>query len=305
MFRFIAGRTFAPEGPGAGDGGAGGGEGGAHPAAPWAAATDGAWKIGEGDKATEWWNAIPEPEAREHVIAKGYKNPAELALANYSLTKLQRTPGDFLPIPGKDAKPEDWDAVYTKLGRPEAPDKYELKFGEGVEVDPTMLDFGKKLFHKAGATPAKAQELADMWNGFVKEQNLKTHEAFVQENNTAVAQLENKWGAQLNEHKAAGERVIKALGLTEDSMAKIEGAVGAAPMIELMAMIGMKSAEGKLVGGQGGGDPNDPASMSKEQAQAKINELNGDGEFQKKYLDGKHPGHAEAVALMAKLFAKV
>jgi hypothetical protein len=33
---------------------------------------------------------------------------------------------DKIPVPNKYATDEDWQAVYSKLGRPESPDAYEF-----------------------------------------------------------------------------------------------------------------------------------------------------------------------------------
>lgn len=309
MRLFNTGRLFAPDGVGAGGGGdaPGGtppGDVTAHPVvAPWAATAEGPWKVGEAGKEQEWWNTIPEPEAREHVKVKGYKNPAELALANYSLTKMQRGSSDVISLPPKDADENTLNDFYTKLGRPAKPEDYTIKMPDGVTPDENMLTFGKSMFHKMGATPAQAQRGVDMWNQYVQEQNTKAIEDAQKANAEALTALEATWGAQLNENRAAGERVIRALGLSEAKMEAIEAHIGAAPLVELLAEIGKRSGEGKLLGGAGGGDPNDPANMTKEQAQAKITQLRGDTEFNKAYLDSKHPGHADAVARMAKLYA--
>lgn len=312
MYRLLekyTGRLYEGEGGGGGGGApapapAPAPSGDAHPVvAPWAAVTEGPWKVGEGAGAKEWWETIPEPEAREHVKAKGYKNPAELALANYSLTKMQRGATDVVTIPPKDADANAWNEFYTKLGRPATKDDYKFEFGD-VKVDENLVGFGKELFHELGARPEQAQKAVEKWNAYVNEQNAKTIEAQQKRNTEELAALEKAWGADLNENRAAGERVMKALGLDQATMDRIEGAVGAASLVDLLARIGKKSGEGSLIGGNGGGDPNDPANMTKEQVSAKIQQLQGDAEFQKKYTDRKHPSHKEAVEQMQKLFAR-
>lgn len=305
------GRLWEGEGAGAGGGttapGAGGTQtGGEHPVvtAPWAAATDGAWKIGEAGKEQEWWNAIPEEKAREHVKAKGYKNPAELALANYSLTKMQTGSTDVVALPGKDATQNEWDAFFTKAGRPAAPTDYKFAMPDGTQADPKMVEFGQKLFHATGVLPQHAQKGVEMWNKFVADTAATETANAAKANADAVTALEQRWGADLNENKAAGKRALDALGLDAKTSEAVEAHIGAAPLIELLAMIGKKSAEGKLVGGQGGGDPNDPANMTPDQAKAKITQLQNDTEFQKIYTTKNAVGHDEAVQRMAKLFAR-
>lgn len=273
-------------------------------AAPWAAATEGPWKLGEAGKEREWWDTIPEDKVREHVKAKGYKTPAELAMGNYNLTKMQTGATDVVSIPGPNATQNEIDAFYQKMGRPNAPTDYDLKFGEGVQVDEKMVGFGRELFHKMGLSNTKANEAATAWNEFVAKTNADSLEAANVENTKALAALELSWGADLEANRAAGERVIKAIGLPEDMMNAVEGAIGVAPLVHMLAMIGRKSDEGTLLGGEGNGDPNDPANMTKDQAKAKINELNGDNAFQAKYTDKNHPDHQQAVDFMQKLFMK-
>lgn len=308
-FKMIGQRVvcFDAANEGAGGGAPGGAENGgaAHPVvAPWAAAADGVWKVGEGDTAQPWYATIPEAEARAHIEAKGYKNPAELALANYSLTKMQRGDPSVVGLPGQNATDDDWKAFYAKLGRPETPDGYDIKFGEGVTADEAMVKWGKQTFHEAGLTPKQAQAVADKWNAFVAEQNATGAASVAQKNDAELAQLTARWGADLDRNKAAGQRVVKTLGLSDEFVSRIEGQIGSAAVVELLAMIGRKTDEGGFVGGGAGADPNNPETMTKEQATARITSLNGDAEFQKKYTDRNHPGHKDAVELMQRLYAR-
>ncbi len=271
--------------------------------APWAGA-QGVWKVGEGETAQPWWNTIAEPEARAHIEAKQYASPAELALANYNLTKLQRGADDILALPAKDAPPEAWNDVYKKLGRPDTPDGYELKFGEGVQTDEKMVQFGKTLFHELGVPASKAQAAADKWNGFVAEQEAAMLEQARTQNQQELDALSSKFGADLEKNKAAGQRAVQALGLTNDFIERLENNIGSAPVVELLAMIGRKSDEGGFVNTGGQMDPNNPATMTKEQAQSRIQQLQGDAEFQAKYTDKNHPAHKDALQLMERLFAR-
>lgn len=275
-----------------------------HPvAAPWSGA-NGVWNLGEGEAAKPWWNSLPDEAARKHIEAKQYANPAELALANYNLTRMQTGDPNVVSMPAADAPQEQWDAFYTKMGRPESADKYELTFGEGVKADDNMVKFGKDLFFEMGLDGKRAQAAADKWNTFVAEQNAAAVEADRVANDTELAALSTRWGAELEQNKAAGKRVVEALGLSTEFINRLENNIGSAPVVELLAMIGRKSDEGGLIGGTNM-DPNNPATMTKEQANARIQELNGNAEFQTKYTDKNHPGHKDALQLMERLFSRV
>ena len=290
------------------------GEGGAAPAAPAAPAaaptspwggSEGVWSIGEGEAAQPWYSTIPEAEARAHVEAKGYKNPAELALANYSLTKMQRGDPSVIGVPGAEATSEDWNAFYTKLGRPEAATGYDFKFADGVKPADNMVEFARNTFHEAGLTPKQAQMVADRWNTFAGEAAQKNTTSTAETNTTELTALQDKWGAELDKNKAAGQRAVQALGLTNELIERVENQIGSAAIVELLASIGRKSDEGGFTGGASQGDPNNPETMTQPQAAARIASLQGDAEFQKKYTDRNHPGHAEALRMMERLFSKV
>jgi len=288
---------------------------GAPPAAPavvtpWDGA-QGIFTVQMGDKQVPWYDAVPEEPVRQFMAAKQYANPSVAAVALYNANKMINGASDVLAVPGKDADAKAWDAFYTKLGRPEKPDGYEFKFAEGQQVHEPTMAIGKEIFHMLGATPEKAQAAAQRWNEFVSQQQTAVVEANRVANENALKELETSWGADLNANKAAGDRVMKALladkkyGMTEQDLAAIEGAIGVAPLVKLLAAIGKRSEEGTFTGGVNNtGDPNDPNNMSPEAAKSRIATLQADAEFQKAYTDNAHPGHKQAVDQMVKLFAR-
>lgn len=304
--------AFEGEGAGAGggaDSGAGGGTdggaGGAHPVAPWSTAGDGMWTIGEEGKQVPWYAAIPEEKARAHIEAKVYKNPGELALANYSLTQLQRGDPTVVGLPGKDASSEDMKAFYRKIGAPDTPEGYEFSFAEGVQVDDKFTTFGRNAFHEAGLRPDQAQIIADKWNEFAAQLNGDKAKADAEANDAALTALEQKWGGSYEENVAAGKRVVNALGLSNEMLDRLGGKMGDADVVELMAMIGKKAGEGDFLSSQQTADPTTPEGMTPEDAQKAITRLQGDKDFQAKYTDRKHPEHKDAVSYMQRLFARI
>jgi hypothetical protein len=293
--------------PGAGTPAAPGAGGSEHPAslqAPWAGSND-LWKLGEAGKEQPWFHSIPEEPVRQLMETKAYKNPAELAMAYHNLNKLQNGAGDVVSIPGANATPEQLNAFYSKMGRPENADKYDFKFAEGTQTDDNMVKFGKGLAFDLGLNPKQAQLMADKWQQMVANMDASSVEADRIQNEADMRELENEWGADLAANKAAGLRVVQSLGLPEKYMESIDKNMGVAAVVHLMAMIGKKSGEGSFTSNnQNSGDPNDVSGLTKEQAAAKITELQGDVEFQKSYMDKTHPGHKAAVEKMVLLFAK-
>lgn len=271
-------------------------------AAPWGSDPNAEWRIAD----KPWYEYLPEGPTRDLAVAKAYKNPVVLADSYFSLNKMLSQNGQDIIVPKDDAAPEVINEFHKKLGRPDKPEAYEFKTPEGVQLDPNMIKLGQKVAFDLGLNPAKAQKLADAWNEFAVEQNKATHADTVKKNDTELAALQTSWGADLDSNIAAGKRAVQALGVSDALIAKIEGHIGAAPIVELMAMIGKKSSEGGIVnpGGGGGGANTNPATMAPEAAAARITTLKGDAGFIAKYTDKNHAEHAQAVDEMNQLYAR-
>lgn len=121
------------------------------------------------------WATGLETGDLEYIGSKGYKELAPLISDARHADKLKGELGDLkskaLIPPGPEAKPEELDAFYGKLGRPEKADGYEFKLPEGLPetfpYDGESAKAYKAWAHAAGLTPRQAQGLHD---DFVKEQ---------------------------------------------------------------------------------------------------------------------------------------
>lgn len=272
---------------------------------PWDNA-QGVYKIGEGDAAKPWWSGINEEPIRQYMEEKNYANPYEAARAAWNANKLNKLTPDIEAFVNGKATPEQEAAVFKMLGRPETADKYEFKIPENTPVDQNLLKFGKELFFDLGLSPERSQKAFDKWQAFAAAQNASLAEADRKENDKAMTELETRWGGELEANRAAGNRAVHALGISNELIQKVEAAIGSAAIVELLAAIGKKSSEAGFKGpGEGGNsDPNNVAAMTPAQAQSRLRELQNDTAFQAKYTNKNAEGHAEAVRLMEQLFAK-
>jgi hypothetical protein len=259
--------------------------------------------------AKPWWEGkITEPEIVDYMKAKNYQTPEEAARAAWSANKMLKMEPAVRAFIEGTATAEQETAVLNRL-RPESPDKYELKAPEGVAVDDALLALGRNIFHTIGATPKKAQEAFDLWNKGVMEMNAAQLAAEQQANEQELAALDTKYGPDVAKNKAAGLRVMESLGLDAEIMDKIQSKIGAAPLVDLLVRIGLKSGEQPLKDGAGssgggaGADANIDA-MSKEQAQQRIQELTADATFQAVLTDKNNPARPAALAKWEKLHAK-
>jgi hypothetical protein len=295
-----------------GDGGGqpGGGQPGGNAATspvPWASAGEGQiWTIGD----KPWYEtAVPEGPARELFRAKKYANPSVVATSYAELERANSSRDDskMVRLLDDNAKPEDVNAFYEKLGRPKDVSGYkDVKWGDNA--DPMMKEFGANLAFKLGLSPKATESiLAAEWNTFVGKMNGQQADAEKTAGAQALAQLKADWKGDFDANKARGQQVLQSLakaGMTESDLASIEKHVGIAPVVKLLATIGKLSGEGRFMEGSGTGNNVDPASMTPEQAKGEISRKTMDKDFQKAYMGKSEPGHAEAVKLMEGLYKK-
>jgi len=102
--------------------------------------------------------SLPE-DLRSEPSLRNFTDPATLAK---SYVHAQRMIGaDKVVIPGQSATPDEWRAVYQKLGAPQEPGGYEL---EQTEVfDETSFDAFRNKAYELGLSNKQAAEIAGLY----------------------------------------------------------------------------------------------------------------------------------------------
>ena len=253
-----------------------------------------------------WFAAHPDPQVKALLEAKGNPDPMALATSYYHANKLASGAKDVVPLPAADAPQETWDK-YLNTSREafgvKGPESYEFQFADSVQVDNEFKTFAQKMFHGLAVSPKQAQQAVAQWQEFAAQRMAQEQTQRQQANERDVAALKSQYGANWDSVIARGQTFAKNMDLSPAAAEWLERNGGYAPVLELFAKIGAAQREAPLVGnGQGGGAPGDPNSMTLEQVNAAINQLQGDQGFQQKYADKGHPEHKDAVARMERLF---
>ncbi len=158
---------------------------------------------------------------RKLIETKGYKSPEDIAKAYINM---EQKFGSMLAPPAPDAPAEEWAKVYSKLGRPESPDKYEFKRPEGLPADITYSDelakAAKPWMHEAGLNPKQAQSVHDKFVGYVAQQEQARRDAIVQAVQQTHDVLVKDWGGPpdspaFKEKLTLADRALKKLGLAD------------------------------------------------------------------------------------------
>lgn len=199
-------------------------------------------------------------------------------------------------------KSGDYTEIYTKMGKPEKEDGYQLPKELKVPLSDALQKSLRSMAHKANLTQAQIEALVQFSDAeaFAGLEAAKTAAAKAKAD--AENAIKTEFGEAYSERMNHARNVFEAFGDTgKAALADIEkaGLLNSPALIGLLSDIGAMMGEDQLRDGGGGGS----FRLSPEAAQAEIRTKQGDPAFMKKYTDGAHPEHKDAVAKMKELFA--
>lgn len=241
---------------------------------------------------TDWMEGLSD-EVRNDPSMATIKDLNGLATSHISSQKML---GSRIPMPGKDDA-DGWTELYTKLGRPEAHDKYEIpeEAYHGLERDAEFEGgFLQKAFD-AGLSNNQVGQLMDWYNSQVAETvnsvNIKPDDT----RNT----LRQEWGNATDQKIGFAQRAIGEFGGEEFATFLQENGLDNHPsMVRFASAIGEKLMEDSAPIGDG------KTSMIATPVEAKQQiadiMINPEHPYHDNHV-GKS-GHNEAVAQMQKLY---
>lgn len=195
-----------------------------------------------------WAAGLQAEENRALVEAKQWATPDD-AVKSYRELETHASKG--LRMPGEDATAEDWNAFYSKLGRPEKPEGYELKLN--TETVPTDFPYDeasavefRNWAHEAGLTPKQAQTLHDKFVGQQAGQLGTMREVAAKREGDAHRDIVREWGdpetPSYKQNVELAGRAIAQLGLkqalVESGAISSEGAIRHPAIAMAMAKVG-------------------------------------------------------------------
>lgn len=196
------------------------------------------------------WLADADPDTVGFVQNKVWQSPADAVKGYIGLEKLLGADraGRTFTIPKDEADADGWAQVWSKLGRPDNADGYELPVPQGQSPD-----FSKQAaawFHEAGVPKGQATKLAAKWNEYVQGQS----QAQVQAEQDALAreheQLKQDWGtgdAAAMQREIARRAAVK-LGMDETAIEALEKVQGYSKTMKALAKMGELLGEHKAEG---------------------------------------------------------
>ena len=245
---------------------------------------------------SDWRSALPE-DLRDHQALQNISDVGTLAK---TMIHAQSMVGaEKIAVPGKWATDEDWDQVYTKLGRPDDATGYEFDTGE-VEMDQEFVGAFRDAAHKAGLSGRQAQALATWYTSMAGEHGPEAQQVNIEANKAEVeAELRNEYGNAFDDRLAIGDNLIDEFGAEGLAELRLESGIPLVnhpafirTMINAAHYIQENVAEDKMIGDKGSN------AMTPAEADQQIQHLMREDS---PYWDNRHPMHHATVQEVLKL----
>lgn len=159
----------------------------------------------------------------------------------------QAAPEPFLQaLPGAEDA-DGWNSLYTKLGRPESAEGYELPLPEGD--DGSFAKQTSEWMHAAGLSKQQAQSLATAWNSHQAAQKAAQNEANEKYQIECIAAVKKEWGANFDANLSQAKAALATFA-PEGFMDYLNqtGQANNPMVLNMLQKIGSAISEEKLIG---------------------------------------------------------
>ncbi len=196
----------AGAGSGAGAGGAGAG----------AAATS--FFNEKGEFSDGWLEKLPEDFKDSHQILGQFKDITGVLKTVVNQQRMIGKKGDFVQPLSEKSTPEEVADFRKKMGIPDAPEKYPVKF-DGLDIPEDTLKEFNGIAHKLNLSPAQVSEVVKYYAGI----EAKAGEAATKAKQAELAQMQktlaDAWGSgeDFKKNQSQVERMALTVGLPLDT----------------------------------------------------------------------------------------
>ena len=251
---------------------------------------------------TEQKEAEPKVINFKDLIPEKYKE--EKALSNFvsmddfvkSYLSAQRLVGaNKVAIPNKMATDEDWEEVYSKLGRPAKPEDYKYSFSE-EEINQDQLKNFNETAHRIGLLPKQAERIIKFYNEMNTQAEVDNQKMFEAKQTEAMTDLKKEFGPTYTKRLDQAKKLAtETLGneMLNNTVLKDGTRLGdSVEVIKAFSMLADKLSEDEIIKGEGS------SYQTASEIEKEISELTEDGS---PYWNKTHPNHAKTVDRVFKL----
>ena len=162
--------------------------------------------------AKSWKEAISEEFRNDPNISKFTEIDA---LAKSYINATRMIGQDKVAVPNENSTEDQWNEVYSKLGRPESSDKYVLDAkSEVVPMDENAIKIFAETSYKLGLNNKQAQGILDFYKNSIEQTSQQSKIDVETAQAQAEQQLRQEWGKLFDDNvKKAGSLAKANLGV--------------------------------------------------------------------------------------------
>ena len=158
--------------------------------------------------AKSWKEAISEEFRNDPNISKFTEIDA---LAKSYINATRMIGQDKVAVPNENSTEDQWNEVYTKLGRPESADKYKLDAkSEVAPIDEGAVKTFAETSYKLGLNNKQAQGILEYYKGIMEGSAQQTKIDIETSRAESEQQLRQEWGKSFDDNVSKAASLAKA-----------------------------------------------------------------------------------------------
>ena len=167
-------------------------------------------EVAQGGSGNDFLSTIPE-DLRDHPSLGPIKDVENLAR---SYVNAQRLIGaDKLPMPVNPTT-EDLDNIYSRLGRPENAEGYEIAVDGNIVTEEVAKSYAD-VAHNLRLTPDQANGVLEYYRAMVQESGSMSEAAESQQRNNTEMALRKEWGDEFDVRIEDAGKIAKQFGSSD------------------------------------------------------------------------------------------
>jgi len=249
------------------------------------------------DTEVSWFDDLHDDYKAEKSLEVFSKDKEGLNNVVKSYLETKKKQGNAIWIPGDNATMDEVQDYRKKLGVPESPDKFDIKYKEheAIKFDEGFDKAWKTKAHEVGLTPKQAQALTDYYADMV----IGANDAQVKSYNDAVESMKQEYG---NDYQTVLDKANKVLRTFADEkdMENIRPFENDIRLVKLLAKVGDAMSESTFKKGE-----QQTPEGTKEDMMVKIAELQAIYTDESRPLSQRKAADESARQLMARIHGDV
>ena len=255
--------------------------------------------IGSGEEVdTSWQSRYLSDDLRENDTLGKFEDVGSLGK---SYLELQKMVGSRIKVPTDESSDDEINDFYTKVGRPDSPDKYAINLPEGVDYDKELIGKFYEVAYENGLSNKQAQSAIEFYNHINADMSINQESQMQQSRIDSEAILKKEWGlGDYNKNLALSKKAFKRFA--DDDLKEFVDKTGMSnnvAMIKFLYKIGNAFSDPDM-----GGLGKDSANVDADSAKLEISAIMKDSghKYNAALFDNLHSKHKEAVAYRDHLY---